>query len=700
MISDFKAALFDLDGVVLDTESQYSVFWGEMGRRYHPEVPDFAELIKGQTLTQIFDRWFSGEREHLREPITDELNAFEQQMSYTYINGVREYLESLKAAGISTAIVTSSNKPKMQKVMEAHPEFSELFDHILTSEDFRASKPDPDCYIAGAARCGCRPEECIVFEDSINGLKAGNASGAYVIGLSTTNPREAIEPLCDEVIGDFRVMMGGRSSTLDSVLKYTGVFGGVQGLKMLMSIVRNKLASHLLGPAGIGLMGIYVNVSESLVATTNLGLPFSTVQHLSELTEKSDAEATKQFVKLIRSWYLMLALVSMTLCVVLAPLLGMLYSDASTTVGWDIALLAPAVGAMMLTGGEVSVLKGTRHLKRVATIAFFAALATLCLTIPFFWIWGIGGIIAALNVSLVAVLIVHLCFSLPIFPWRANVLDKQIWMAGWPLVKKGIPYVLAAMAGFVMAMALPALMLRVGSLEDVGYYRVGYLLMVTYSGIVFTSMEADYFPRLAGVNHDQELRNATINQQIRVSVMLMAPLLIAMMLPMPIVIMLLYSSDFLPVCEMAICTSFYMFFRAITLPIGYTALACGHSIRYLIMEVVYDSATLAIIGSCYYTWHLAGAGIGLSLSAAFDLVLLRAYYGRCYHIRLHANTMQLIGKQALLLAATLLLCLNSSSLLLRYGVGVVILGLSLWVSYGVLARESNFVAKITQRLKR
>ena len=266
-------------------------------------------------------------------------------------------------------------------------------------------------------------------------------------------------------------------------------------------------------------------------------------------------------------------------------------------------------------------------------------------------------------------------------------------------MRNGIPYVLAAIAGSGVAVALPALLLRIGSMEDVGYYRVGYMLMVTYAGIVLTSLEADYFPRLSGVNHSPVLRNETINQQIRVSVMLIAPLLIALILPISLIVMLFYSRDFLPVCDMAVCTAFYMLLRAVTLPIGYTALACGHSLRYLLMEVVYDVVSLALIVGCYSLWQLRGAGIGLSLSAAFDMLLLVTYYGRCYHIRLHAITLKLICKQALLLGFTLLLCLYAPSLIIRYGLGAVALCLSLCVSYGVLARESSVIIKLKQRFR-
>lgn len=194
----YKAALFDLDGVVLDTEGQYSRFWGQMGREYRPDVPDFAQRIKGQTLRQIFDAWITDLADQAE--ITRRLDEFEAQMQYIYIKGTRAYVERLRQQGIHTAIVTSSNRPKMENVFRKRPELQELFERILTAEDFRESKPSPDCYLRAAQAFDVAIGDCVVFEDSINGLKAGRASGAYVVGLATTNPREAIAPLADIVL--------------------------------------------------------------------------------------------------------------------------------------------------------------------------------------------------------------------------------------------------------------------------------------------------------------------------------------------------------------------------------------------------------------------------------------------------------------------------------------------------------------------
>ena len=199
----FKAALFDLDGVVFDTEPQYTVFWGGICRQYHPEHPGLEHEIKGQTLTQIYDRWFSGPLLSEQDSITARLNDYEQQMHYDYIAGFEPLIATLHHHGVKTAVVTSSNIPKMESVYRYQTGFCSLFDAILTSEDFERSKPDPDCYIKAAQRLETENDECIVFEDSFNGLKSGRAAGMTVVGLATTNTVEAIKPLSDLQLKDY-----------------------------------------------------------------------------------------------------------------------------------------------------------------------------------------------------------------------------------------------------------------------------------------------------------------------------------------------------------------------------------------------------------------------------------------------------------------------------------------------------------------
>ena len=196
------AALFDFDGVVMDTESQYTIYWNEIGRKYHPDIENFGLLVKGQTLSQIYDRFFKGMEAEQAE-ITKGLNKFESEMKYEYVSGVVDFMKELREKGVKTAIVTSSNEKKMANVYSVHPELKNLVDRILTAEMFTRSKPAPDCFLLGAEVFGTVADNCVVFEDSFHGLQAGKASGMKVVGLSTTNSKEAIIGKCDMVIPDF-----------------------------------------------------------------------------------------------------------------------------------------------------------------------------------------------------------------------------------------------------------------------------------------------------------------------------------------------------------------------------------------------------------------------------------------------------------------------------------------------------------------
>lgn len=193
-------ALFDLDGVILDTEGSYTAFWDDYGSRHFSEK-DFGLKIKGQTLVKILGDYFPEENE--RKAITEAINDFERKMSYPFVPGVENYIKSLKSNGIRTAVVTSSNLLKMENVYRCHPGFREMFDIILTSEDFSESKPSPYCYLKAMRLFGAGPEDCVVFEDSLAGLQAARASGAFVTALTTTNPEEVVRNYADLVIRDF-----------------------------------------------------------------------------------------------------------------------------------------------------------------------------------------------------------------------------------------------------------------------------------------------------------------------------------------------------------------------------------------------------------------------------------------------------------------------------------------------------------------
>ena len=198
------AFLFDLDGVIFDTEGQYTVFWDKIGADYLGD-PALAARLKGETIATSLMKCFPGD-ECKQEEVRIKLYDFEEKMKFEYIPGAYEFLEMLKRKGDPTAIVTSSNRDKMAKVYKAHPELPGMVGHVLTGDDFARSKPYPDCYILGMNVCGSTPENTYIFEDSFNGLKSARSAGGHVIGLATTNGRKEITPFSDRVLDDFTGM--------------------------------------------------------------------------------------------------------------------------------------------------------------------------------------------------------------------------------------------------------------------------------------------------------------------------------------------------------------------------------------------------------------------------------------------------------------------------------------------------------------
>lgn len=198
---DFESSkigfLFDLDGVLVDSEGTYTGFWEDIDRRYPTGIDNFAVAIKGTTLEEIMKNYSD---EAVRADIVRRLKEFQNNMQFPLYSWTLPFLAAMRDAGIRGAIVTSSDSSKMECLYAQHPGFKELFEVVIDGSQVEKSKPNPEGYLKAAGALGCAPERCFVFEDSMQGLKAGRASGATVVGLATTYPAERIEPLADVVV--------------------------------------------------------------------------------------------------------------------------------------------------------------------------------------------------------------------------------------------------------------------------------------------------------------------------------------------------------------------------------------------------------------------------------------------------------------------------------------------------------------------
>ena len=192
--------LFDLDGVLIDSENLYTKFWNDIEEIYPTGIENFAHIIKGNALFKILETYFSST---IHQDIINRVHQFELNIKYPIYDGVLDFLKSLKEKAIPTAIVTSSDDVKMNALYNTYPFFRQYFDTIITGSDVTKSKPDPQGYLIAANRIGCNPNDCFIFEDSLQGLEAGMATGATVIGLTTNNPPNILKNKAHVLIDSF-----------------------------------------------------------------------------------------------------------------------------------------------------------------------------------------------------------------------------------------------------------------------------------------------------------------------------------------------------------------------------------------------------------------------------------------------------------------------------------------------------------------
>ncbi len=493
------------------------------------------------------------------------------------------------------------------------------------------------------------------------------------------------------------VETGERSdATYDHIVKYTGLLGGIQILAMLTGVVRNKLAAVLLGTAGVGLSSLYQSIISFFHNTSNLGISFSSIKEIARVYGQGNSGKILRKVEVVRTWSVWTGVIGMVSFLLLSPVISRLTFGDTTHVS-SFCLLSPVMIFMAVTAGEISILKAVRRLKRAALVSVWAATAALALTVPFYYVWGMAGVVPALFVSAAGIMAAHLCLSLPVFPWRVRLFSRAHFRAGWKMVHVGVPYIAATAVNMMTATGISLFIANLGSLSDVGLYGMGYNLVMTYGGVMFTAVDADYFPRLSSVNADVERMNLTVNRQVMVCVLLMSPFLVLFMTAMPLVVRLFYSPSFLPMTGMAICASMHLFFKSMTLPVAYISLAKGDSVMFLCMEAAYDvflatSVTVGFAGA-----DILGTGIALALAGVFDWCLIHATYGRRYGYRSDKATRPFIGTQFLCVAAALFLGLYPD-MRIKVAGGTCVLGISLWLSASVFRKNVTLFSELRRKI--
>jgi O-antigen/teichoic acid export membrane protein len=428
-----------------------------------------------------------------------------------------------------------------------------------------------------------------------------------------------------------------RDDSYGHVLKYTSVFGGVQGLNILVSLVRNKIVAMLLGPEGMGLASLFQTTVNFISQSTNLGVSFSAVRNVSELFDTGDEARIAHFIKVVRAWSLLTGLVGMLLCILIGPMLSNLtFSWGNHTLHF--VLLSPLVALLAVTGGETAILKGARQLKSLAVIQVYGMLSALVIAIPIYYFFGQSGIVPVMVLMGLTMLLLTIQRSYRLYPLHLTG-AKGILGEGMGMVRLGVAFTLAGVLGSGAEFIIRTYLNNVADLKTVGLYNTGYILTMTYAGLVFSAMETDFFPRLSAVNSQWQNCNDIINKQIEVSLLLISPMLVAAQFAVPFVIPILFTTKFMPVVDMVRILLLAIYLRAIKLPISYLPLAKGDSLSYLFLEAVYDILVVLLVIWGYSHWQLLGTGVAITISAVFDYFMIMGYSYLKFHYRPTASVL-------------------------------------------------------------
>jgi O-antigen/teichoic acid export membrane protein len=340
----------------------------------------------------------------------------------------------------------------------------------------------------------------------------------------------------------------------------------------------------------------------------------------------------------------------------------------------------------------MAILKGTRQLKSLAVIMLYNVLTALVISVPVYYFFNQKGIVPVMLMMGAVAMFLTLQRSYAMFPLRLKGF-KCIRYEGLDMIRLGVAFTLAGILGSGAEFAIRSYLNYFADLDVVGLYNAGFVMTMTYGGLIFSAMETDYFPRLSAANNDVVKYNDLINKQAEVSLLLIAPLLVAALFWLPVALPLLTSVKFLPVVDMMRFMALSLYFRAVNLPIEYLSLARGASLSYLFLESVYDILMVALVIVGYHVWGLTGTGFAILATTLCNTALVLIYMGIRFHVRLRwaLVRMQIVQVAIGLLAFCCCLQLDGWEYWLS---GVALFLLSLFVSVHLLQQKSHLWEKL------
>lgn len=482
------------------------------------------------------------------------------------------------------------------------------------------------------------------------------------------------------------------------ILRSSSIIGGASIINIAVGLLRIKVAAMLLGPAGVGLIGLLTNLTATASAVAGLGVGNVGTRQIAEAAGRDDASAMAAARRGLFWGSLVLSLLG---AVVFWSLRGVLASrvlgDASfaSEVGW----LAIVVGLTVAAASQTALLNGMRQISDLARISVLSALLSTFLSIGALILWGRSGLMVFLITAPLASFLLGHIYVARLPKIQAPYTPLPVLIGQWRvLAKLGSAFMVAGLAVALGQLLVRTLVQRQLGADALGYFQAAATISMTYIGFVLTAMGTDYYPRLTAAIHDHAAVNRMVNEQTEVALLLAGPIFLAMMSFTPWVIELLYSQSFHLASEVLRWQVLGDILKVASWPLGFIILAAGNGRTFMLTE------TLAISAFVVLTW-IGLPLVGVVASGMAFLGMYVVYLPLVYWLARHKTGFRwtttvwfLLG--LLMLASIAILIVAEWNAMASTIVGLIICISFASYSYSRISQKNNTIKLLNRLIKR
>lgn len=430
--------------------------------------------------------------------------------------------------------------------------------------------------------------------------------------------------------------MSKEKESYRQIFKATSVFGGVQVFNILISVIRSKLIAILLGPAGMGVSGLFLSTTQLISGLTTFGLGTSAIRDISIANESGDTTKVAKVIKIFRRLVWITGMLGLLITFIFAPQISRLTFD-NEEYSTAFRILSVTLLFNQLTSGQNVLMQGMRQLRSLAMANAVGSFFGLLVSIPIYYFYGIDGIVPAMVISSLLAVAIEYYFSSKIKIAKVSISSEEIKQVSKSMLSMGIMLSISGIITVASSYIIRVFIGRSGSVDDVGFYTAGFNIINSYVGLVFTAMSTDYFPRLSGVIHNKEQADLTVNQQADLSLLILGPILCGFIVFSHLVISVLYAKPFLVIDQMLQWAAIGIFFKAASWAVSFIFLAKAANKIYFWNELLINIYLLIFSILFYKMMGLKGLGIAFLLSYLLYFIQGYLFANRLYGFQLHKN---------------------------------------------------------------